>query len=145
MIEIKFYDPLFTPESRLIYSVIAARHGNEWIYVRHWDRSTWEIPGGHIEVNETADQTAVRELMEETGALEFTINCVATYSVETDGNKDFGRLYLANVLKRGPVPDTSEIEETKLAQGLPSNLTYPEIQSRLFEMVVDFLEGKSKL
>ncbi len=140
MTEVKFYDPSYVPESGLIYSVIAARCGDGWIYVRHRDRNTWEIPGGHIEENETPDQAASRELMEETGACEFSIDCIATYSVYQDGTTGYGRLYLADVQRIGPVPDLSEIAEVKIMEGLPSNLTYPYIQTRLFEKINSQLE-----
>ncbi len=140
MTEVKFYGPSFVPESGLIYSVIAARDPTEWIYVRHRDRNTWEIPGGHIEDTETPDQAASRELMEETGALEFSIECVATYSVLQDGRTGYGRLYLANVIQMGPVPDVSEIAEVKIMEGLPGNLTYPYIQTHLFERISSRLE-----
>ncbi len=140
MTEVKFYDPLFEPIHGLTYSVIAARYGNEWIYVRHRDRDTWEIPGGHIEENETPGQAASRELIEETGALEFSIECIATYSVHQDGHTGYGRLYLADVIRIGAVPDLSEIAEVRIMEGLPGNLTYPYIQTRLFEKINSWLE-----
>ena len=52
--------------------------------------------------------------MEETGALRFNLNCVATYSVIKDGITGFGRLYLADVFEIGQVPDISEIAEVIL-------------------------------
>jgi 8-oxo-dGTP diphosphatase len=142
MTEVIFYDPLFTPDIRLTYSVIAAKYGDKWIYVRHHRRNTWEIPGGHIEENETSDDAAKRELMEETGAADFKIECVATYSVLKDGKRGFGRLYLADISKLGPVPDISEIAEIKILDSLPENLTHPDIQPHLFKKVITFLKTK---
>ena len=142
MAEVIFYDPLFTPDIRLTYSVIAAKYGDKWIYVRHHRRNTWEIPGGHIEENETSDDAAKRELMEETGAADFKIECVATYSVLKDGRRGFGRLYLADISKLGPVPDISEIAEIKILDSLPENLTHPDIQPHLFKKVITFLKTK---
>ena len=43
------------------YSIIAARFRGQWVFVRHKERSTWEIPGGHIEEGETAMETADRK------------------------------------------------------------------------------------
>jgi 8-oxo-dGTP diphosphatase len=48
---VSFHDILFEPSKGLIYSVIAARYAGKWIFVKHHDRLTWEIPGGHIEKN----------------------------------------------------------------------------------------------
>lgn len=133
MIEIKFYDPSFEPAGTLTYSVISAKYGSSWILVRHQNRSTWEIAGGHIETGETSQEAAYRELIEETGALRFNLECIATYSVTTDGITGYGRLYLADVYEIGQVPDISEIAEVALFETLPENLTYPDIQPFLFK------------
>jgi 8-oxo-dGTP diphosphatase len=143
MAEVRFYDPSFIPDMRLTYSVIGARYKDNWLYVRHQKRNTWEIPGGHIEEDETADEAAERELMEETGAVDFKIECVATYSVLKDGETGFGRLYFADITKLGPVPDISEIAEVRIMDSLPENLTHPDIQPHLYKRVLDYLKTKA--
>ena len=140
MTEVEFYDPLFEPDTKLTYSVIAARFENKWIFVCHQNRTTWEIAGGHIEKGETSLEAAKRELMEETGSLKFNLDCVATYSVKKDGETGWGRLYFAEVLELGPIPDISEIAEVILLDHLPENLTYPDIQPHLFSRVVRYLK-----
>jgi 8-oxo-dGTP diphosphatase len=144
MTEVKFYNPSYTPDIKLTYAVIAARYSHNWIYVRHHKRNTWEIPGGHIEENETADEAAERELEEETGAVDFKIECVATYSVLKDGETGFGRLYIADIFKLGPIPDISEIAESKMMDSLPENLTHPDIQPDLYKRILEYLEEKTK-
>jgi len=139
MTRVKFFNSSYVPESGLTYSVITARNESGWFFVRHTDRITWEIPGGHIEENETPEEAAARELMEETGALDFSIECVSTYSVEKDGKTGFGRLYFAEVRKLGPIPDISEIAELKMTDSMPESLTYPDIQPSLFEKVLEYL------
>ena len=139
MTEVNFYDPLYIPELKLTYSVISARFRSRWIFVRHQMRSTWEIAGGHIEEGETSLEAAGRELMEETGALRFKLDCIATYSVTMNGETGWGRLYLAEVFEIGSIPDISEIAEMKLSDHLPENLTHPDIQPHLFNRTIDFL------
>jgi len=134
MTEVKFYDPLFVPDSKLTYAVIPAIYNGKWIFVRHQQRSTLEIAGGHIEEGETSFEAAERELMEETGALNFNLGCVATYSVTKDGEIGWGRLYLAEVFEMGAIPDTSEIAELVFSDNLPENLTYPDVQPHLLGM-----------
>jgi 8-oxo-dGTP diphosphatase len=139
MTEVNFYDPLFVPATKLTYSVISARFNSKWIFVRHQMRSTWEIAGGHIEIAETSAEAAGRELMEETGALRFKLDCIATYSVTMNGETGWGRLYIAEVYEIGPIPDVSEIAEIRLSDHLPENLTHPDIQPHLFNKTIDFL------
>lgn len=141
MTEVNFYDRSYLPPGRLIYSVVTALYKGRWLLVRHVGRHTWEIPGGHIEEGETSDDAAERELYEETGALEFSVECVSTYSVCIDGNTRFGRLYFSEVSFLGPVPDRNEISEVRAMDALPSELTYPDIQPLLFRRVIDYLEG----
>ena len=143
MTEVKFYDPLFEPDKMLTYSVISAKFKNKWIFVRHHHRSTFEIAGGHIEKGETAFEAAGRELMEETGAEKFNINCVATYSVRKDGETGYGRLYLAEVFKLGPIPDISEIAEVVLLDHLPINLTHPDVQPHLFYKTIEYMKSEN--
>ncbi len=145
MTEVKFYDTAWTPPLKLTYSVIAAKYKDSWVFVRHNKRDTWEIPGGHIEENETADDAAYRELMEETGAIDFTLEGVATYSVEKDGKTGYGRLYLASIFKLGAIPGNSEIGEVKTTESLPENLTYPDIQPILFERIMVHLKKRLSL
>jgi 8-oxo-dGTP diphosphatase len=144
MTEVRFYDPSYTPEINLTYSVIAAKYSDGWLYVRHQKRNTWEIPGGHIEEDETADEAARRELMEETGAVDFTIECVSTYSVLKDGTTGYGRLYLAEISRLEPVPDISEIAEIRKMASLPENLTHPDIQPYLFQRILEHRKTKGK-
>jgi len=139
MTEVKFYNPLFEPDTKLTYSVISARHKDKWIFVRHNKRTTWEIAGGHIEEGETSFEAAGRELMEETGSEKFDLVCITTYSVTKDGETGWGRLYFADVMELGPIPDTSEIAEIVFLDKLPDNPTHPDIQPHLFRKTLDFI------
>lgn len=123
----------------LIFVVIQARYKGEWIFVRHKDRDTWEIPGGHIEEGETPDEAAKRELFEESGATSFKLTPLCEYSVLRNGVPRSGRLYFAEVEELGKVGEF-EIEEIMFSDKLVENLTYKGIQSHLFEKVKSELE-----
>lgn len=140
MTEVKFYDPRYEPHADLTYSVISAKYKNKWIFVRHHKRKTFEIAGGHIERGETSFEAAGRELTEETGAVKFSLECIATYSVKKNGETGWGRLYLAEVTVLGPVPDVSEIAEVILLDQIPDYPTHPDIQPFLFKKTLEYMK-----
>lgn len=131
--DVRLYDEV--EDSLLKFAVIAARSGGKWVFCRHRGRTTLEIPGGHREPGESVDQTAARELREETGAKTFTLRPVCVYSVvRDDAAESFGGLYTAEISSFGALH--SEIEEIFLLEEPPEgNWTYPEIQPRLVEEV----------
>lgn len=112
--------------------------------MRNYLRDTWELCGGHIEEGESSDEAARRELMEETGAIIFDLERVATYSVEKDGRTGYARLYFAEVKVIGQIPDNKEIAEMKITDRLPENLTYPDIQPILFRKTISYLENRAE-
>ena len=131
--EVRFYDEV--DDALLKFAVIAARSGGKWVFCRHRGRTTLEIPGGHREPGESVDQTAARELREETGAKTFTLRPVCVYSVvRDDAAESFGGLYTAEISSFGALH--SEIEEIFLLEEPPEgNWTYPEIQPFLLREV----------
>lgn len=111
------------------YAVIIARYGGRLLWCRHQARTTWEIPGGHIEPGETALEAAARELQEETGATDYTLTPVCWYSAyrTISTPHSLGLLCVADVTAM--VPELhSEIDEVRPFDHIPDSLTYPEIQ-----------------
>ena len=139
MLTVKFYE--LTDESindsQLRFAVIISRSSGKWVFVKHKERDTYECPGGHREPGESAEETARRELHEETGAVEFSIRPVCIYSVtgktrvNDTGEETFGMLFAAEIDSFEEIH--SEIEKVCLFDDLPESWTYPLIQPRLIE------------
>jgi 8-oxo-dGTP diphosphatase len=136
--------PVNKDQSQYLFVVIATQYKGKWVWVKHRDRKTWEIPGGHIEKGESADDAAKRELLEETGVINYTIEAICDYSVKMHGHEGISRLYYASVETIGPLPK-SEIACIKLFDEIPEKLTYPEIQPILLEEVKRWRNGEKAL
>lgn len=129
MITVNFYDKI--DDSLLKFAVIISMYKGKWVFCKHKSRNTYECPGGHREPGEIIDDTAKRELWEETGANEFELTPVCVYSVsENGGAETFGMLYFADIKSFGELPPL-EIEKVEIFNSLPDNWTYPEIQPKL--------------
>lgn len=131
---VNFYESV--TDELLKFAVIIAKTNGKWVFCKHKLRDTYEVAGGHREPNEHIDQTAKRELYEETGATEFTIKPICVYSVvRSDGEtttETFGMLYFADITVFEKELH-SEIEKIIISDELPEKWTYPDIQPKLIE------------
>lgn len=134
MVKVNFYDNV--ADDLLKFAVIISKTEGKWVFCKHRERNTYEVPGGHREAGENILDTAKRELYEETGAIEFDIKPVCVYSViaedNFDGAETFGMLYYADIKSFEPELH-SEIEKIIITEDLVSDWTYPLIQPRLLE------------
>lgn len=127
------------------YVVTLSEYRGKILLSRHKERDTWETQGGHIEPGETALDAARRELFEESGAAEFTIEPLCDYWAGVEGTDDWanGMVFHAAIQSLGPLPE-SEMAETRLFDALPENLTYPAITPVLFQFLWDRREAGRK-
>lgn len=137
--DVKFTDVKDVENSLFKYAVIVSCYQNKWIYCKHRDRETWEIPGGHREPAERILDTAKRELYEETGALDYKLFPVCAYCVTS-----YGLLCFADVKTIGSLPPF-EMERIQFFDQEPKMLTYPDIQPYLFDRVKYWLEKNKSL
>ena len=137
--EVKFYEQ--APDHQLKFAVIIAKAHGKWVFCRHRQRDTYELPGGQREAEESILDAATRELQEETGALDFSLVPVCAYSVvgknqvNPSGEEAFGMLYAADIIAFEPELHR-EIEQVLFLDELPRDLkpwTYPMIQPKLVE------------
>ena len=136
MLEVKFYDAV--DDGLLKFAVIISMNNGKWVFCKHKERDTYEVPGGHREVGEDILETAKRELQEETGAVRYDLKPISVYSVtgknsvNETGEETFGLLCFAEIREFSGQLD-SEMEKVVLMYELPKNWTYPLIQPKLIE------------
>lgn len=137
MAEVNFYNKV--DDSKLSFAVIIARFESKWLLCKHNERTTYEFPGGHREAGESIEQTAERELQEETGAVEYALKRLCDYSVRGETREGekldgeiFGTLFYAKIAARTDNLH-SEIEKVELLENLPDNWTYSSIMPALIE------------
>lgn len=137
MLEINFYEHV--QDDLLEFAVIISKTNGKWVFCKHKQRDTYEVPGGHREKGETIFETARRELVEETGAVDFAIKPVCVYSVKgktrinkQDDDETFGMLFVADIVSFEEELH-SEIEKIIITDTLVENWTYPLIQPRLID------------
>lgn len=137
---VKIHD--LSDRNDLKYSVIVCRDCQGQVFVKHKDRKTWEIPGGHIEKGERPLQAAKRELKEETDAQKFMIEPIYDYSVDRGQGATFGRVFYAYIEAYGQGL-AHEIKGVQSFEGIPEALTYPDIQPYLLEAVMDYIARRT--
>ena len=137
MVEVNFYEQV--ADERLKFAVIIAKTDGKWVFCKHKERDTYEVPGGHREIGETILDAAKRELYEETGAIDFSIKPVCVYSVkgktkvnEHKDDESYGMLFVADIFAFEEDLH-SEIEKILITEQLVENWTYPLIQPKLID------------
>ena len=127
--EVKFQNLNSLDDSMLKRVVIVSRYKNKWVYYKAKTRTTWEIPGGKIENNETPLNAAKRELYEETGAIDFNIKPICIFFVFQPALLCYATIYkFEKNLKY-------EIEKVEFFDDERSELTYPQIHPFLFKKI----------
>ena len=139
MLIVDFHSPDYYPECGLTYVIIGARYLNKWLFIKHKQRKSHELPAGHIDEGEDADTAARRELEEETGAIKYKIVCISTYTVSEKNKLRAGRLYFAEIDNMGEEWDEKEIDEVVLSDSLPAELGFHHVQEALFNYLQKYL------
>jgi 8-oxo-dGTP diphosphatase len=118
---VHFHDPRAPKASAIVPSVFVAVRwsGGRLLLVRRCDSGTWELPGGRVDVGETAAQAAVRETAEESGVQVLVTGLVGVFTdpdllvSAVDGvvRQQFAVLFRARALGGTPHGDRHETSE----------------------------------
>ncbi|MGK5170805.1 NUDIX hydrolase [Geodermatophilus sp. CPCC 205761] len=132
--QVYFHDPSAPAASLVVPSVFVAVRWRQraLLLVRRCDSGAWELPGGRVEVGETAVETAVRETAEESGVQVVVTGFVGLFSdpghvvrsVGGEVRQQFALIFRGSAVggvPRGDQHETSEAAWVQVADlpGLP--------------------------
>jgi len=85
------------------------------------DENIWVIPGGRVEPGETIEETAHRELLEETGATLKNLEVLCYIHCFMFNLEYWGIAYFGEIEALGNPLDLNEVSESKLFSSFPEN------------------------
>jgi 8-oxo-dGTP diphosphatase len=113
--------------------------GRVLLIKENYDRERWGFPGGAVEPGETATQTVVREVREETGLDVRVESSVGSYSLEDSSL--VVHVFRCAILGGTPrVPETGEIAAVRWWP--PDTLPWPQTNA-LYHALPDALAGRT--
>lgn len=101
-VKLSFEDHPFSKQPKHVW--IICKYNKQWLLTKHKDRGI-EFPGGKVEEGEEAEEAAIREVKEETGATVSDLYYIGQYYVEGKGGEVIKNIYFATI-------DTVEKQET---------------------------------
>ena len=96
------------PKIRVGVGVFLQNAEGQVLLEKRRDCGLWCVPGGYLEAGETVTQTAIREVLEETGLNIHVAGMVGVYSDPKDrvvNYPDTGRSRLIDIVVRGKIVD----------------------------------------
>ena len=143
MRKVYFHDPVAPVATLVVPTAFVAVRGlsGSLLLVRRCDSGAWELPGGRVEVGESAADAAVRETAEETGVQVTVTGFVGLFTDPghvvrtTDGEvrQQFAVLFRAQAVggsPRGDLHETSEAAWVAPAD-VPALVMEPPIRDRV--------------
>ncbi|RWZ54849.1 nucleoside triphosphatase YtkD [Halobacillus fulvus] len=118
-VKLSFEDHPFSKAPKHVW--VICRYNEQWLLTKHKDRGL-EFPGGKVEEGETAEEAAVREVKEETGARVDHLKYVGQYHVEGKGGTVIKNVYFATISELDDQEHYFETHGPVLLQELPKQL-----------------------
>lgn len=102
-----------------------AHQQNQILFCKWQDNDFWIIPGGRVDSGETAEETAHRELLEETGATLKNIEVLCYMHCFMYNLEYWGIAYFGEIEALGTPLDFEEVSDASLFSYFPENPSEP--------------------
>jgi len=122
-VTLSFDDHPYSEQPKHVW--VICKYNKKWLLTRHKDRGL-EFPGGKVEQGETAEEGAIREVMEETGGMIKTLHYIGQYYVEGKSDHIIKNVYFADVEELTDQPTYYETEGPVLLETVPINVKHNE-------------------
>lgn len=118
-VQLSFLDHPFSREPKHVW--VICRYKDKWLLTAHKERGI-EFPGGKVEPGETAEQAAVREVMEETGGSVESLHYIGQYKVDGRNDTVIKNVYFAIIHKLTEQETYYETKGPVLLSVIPKNV-----------------------
>lgn len=100
---------------------VICRYKDQWLLTQHTERGL-EFPGGKVELEETVSEAAIREVMEETGAIVDTLHYLGQYIVDGKSATIVKNVYFAEIEKLIQKATYYETEGPIILEKIPKSI-----------------------
>ncbi|CEI81520.1 Putative 8-oxo-dGTP diphosphatase YtkD [Oceanobacillus oncorhynchi] len=118
-VQLSFLDHPFSKSPKHVW--VICRYKDRWLLTDHKERGI-EFPGGKVEPGETAEQAAVREVMEETGATVNKLHYIGQYKVDGRYETVIKNVYYAEIDELIPQSTYYETKGPVFLKNIPANV-----------------------
>ncbi|WYV00603.1 RNA deprotection pyrophosphohydrolase [Oceanobacillus sp. FSL H7-0719] len=135
-VQLSFENHPFSKNPKHVW--VICRYKGQWLLTKHKERGL-EFPGGKVELGETAEEAAIREVHEETGGIVEQIHYIGQYYV--NGRKDYviKNVYFAIINRLIEEESYYETDGPVLLSEIPGNVNYNQAYSFIMkDQVLDY-------
>ncbi|MFD2043727.1 RNA deprotection pyrophosphohydrolase [Ornithinibacillus salinisoli] len=118
-VKLSFEDHPFSQTPKHVW--VICKYENKWLLTEHKARGL-EFPGGNVEVEENAEEAAIREVKEETGGTVSDLTYIGQYYVAGKGRHIVKNVYFATIKTLDDQETYFETNGPVLLQEIPSNV-----------------------